>query len=166
MLYNTEDLLQKLNKELANYIYDKKYVYKTCGDFIVVLEKLEDTITNESRSNVSYNGDNKLYAKYRANKLLVKKIINKYNITICRTKIISNYYDFKIEYEIEEIVYPNCYDFNFEKVCSFGIHYFLNLKRAFYYNLELRNMSGEYFDWYDNGKLCMQYYIENGTMTW
>jgi hypothetical protein len=66
--YNIENLLKQLTEELVDYINDTKYVYKTCGNFIVVLEKLEDTLTNENRSNVSQNGDDKLYAKYRANK--------------------------------------------------------------------------------------------------
>jgi hypothetical protein len=74
MTYNIEELLKQLTEEFIDYINDEKYVYKTCGDFVVVLEKLEDTITNENRTNISQLGDNKLYAKYRANKLLVKKL--------------------------------------------------------------------------------------------
>jgi antitoxin component YwqK of YwqJK toxin-antitoxin module len=136
---------------LVEYINDKKYVYKTCGNYIVVLEKLPDTITNENRFNVSENGDNKLYAKYRANKLLVKKIIHKYHLTNCE-KVMSNRCH-KIEYKINETVYPDKFDDNLETVCSSGIHYFLNLKPAFYYNLEIRFMNGEYLSWYDSGEL-------------
>ena len=65
------DTLKELCKE---YIVDPKYVFKSCGNYIVVLQKLLDTITNESRSDVS----NAMYANYRANKLRVILIINKF----------------------------------------------------------------------------------------
>jgi len=48
MIYNIEELLKQLNDELSDYINDEKYVYKSGGDYIVVLEKLDDTITNEN----------------------------------------------------------------------------------------------------------------------
>jgi antitoxin component YwqK of YwqJK toxin-antitoxin module len=116
------------------------------------LEKLEDTITNENRSNVSRIGDNKLYAKYRANKLVVKQIINKYDLTKCE-KVMSNFCGFKIEYKINETVYPNKFDTDLEKVCSFGIHYFLKLERAFYYVILMDNVNGKYLEWHDNGQI-------------
>ena len=163
MTYNIEELLKQLTEELEEYINDKKYVYKTCGDFIVVLEKLEETITNENRSNVSQIGDDKLYAKYRANKLLVKKIINKYDLTKCEKVMSSGICCLiKIEYKINEYVYPNKFDDNLEEVCSFGIHYFLNLKRAFYYGIEMENMTGEYLDWCDSGELSEKYNYVDG----
>jgi hypothetical protein len=166
MSYNTQELLKKLTEELADYINDKKYVYKTCGDFIVVLEKLSDTITNENRSNVSQIGDDKLYAKYRANKLFVKQIINKYDLSKCE-KVMSSYkitaeYEITAEYKIDETVYPDKFDINIENVCSSGIHYFLNLKRAFYYNLEIEIMNGEYLSWYENGQLFAKYNFIDG----
>ena len=152
MSYNVEELLKQLTDKLVDYINDKKYVYKTCGDFIVVLEKLEDTITNENRSNVSQIDDNRLYAKYRANKLLVKEIINKYDLTNC--EVVESNYCSNTKYKINENVYPNDFDTNLEKVCSFGIHYFLKLVRAFYYNIETEIMNGEYLEWYDDGEMC------------
>jgi len=161
MSYNIEELLKQLTEELIDYINDEKYVYKTCGDFIVVLEKQSDTITNENRSNVSQIGDNKLYAKYRANKLLVKQIINKYDLTKCEN-VESKYYNIKIEYKINETVYPDKFDIILENVCSSGIHYFLNLKRAFYYDLEIENKNGEYLIWYDNGQMNEKYnYVDD-----
>ena len=169
MIYNIEELLKQLTEKLSNYINDKKYVYKTCGVCIVVLEKLEDTITNENRFNVSQIGDNKLYAKYRADKLLVRQIINKYDLTKCET-IISNYCK-NTKYKINETVYPDDFDDYLENVCSSGIHYFLNLKRAFYYNLKKKNINGEYLDWHDNGQMSLKFnYINekiNGEwLTW
>jgi len=152
MTFNIDELLQKISDELVDYINNKKYVYKTCDDFIVVLEKLKDTITNENRSNVSQISDNKLYAKYRANKLLVKKIINKYELTNCE-KVMSNGYKIKTEYKINETVYPNKFDNDLENVCSSGIHYFLNLKSAFYYGIVMNNMNGKYLSWYDDGQI-------------
>jgi len=152
MIYDIEELLTKLKEKLVNYINDEKYVYKTCGSFIVVLEKLPDTITNENRSNVSQIGDDKLYAKYRADKLLVKQIINKNDLKKCNV-VMSSCYEIKTEYKINENVYPDNFDTDLKKVCSSGIHYFLNLERAFYYCIKLENMNGEYLDWHDNGVL-------------
>jgi len=168
MVNNIEELLKQLTEELIDYINDKKYVYKTCGDYIVVLEKLPDTLTNENRSNVSQIGDNKLYAKYRADVLLVKKIINKYDLTQCETVMSSyeietiyeiknkNKYEIETKYEINKNVYPDKFDNNLEKVCSSGIHYFLNLKCAFHYCINLEIINGEYLKWYDNGQMCIK----------
>ena len=47
--------------------------YKKCGDYIVTMKKLPDTITNESRRNVV----DPLYAKFRADKLMVVSIEHK-----------------------------------------------------------------------------------------
>jgi antitoxin component YwqK of YwqJK toxin-antitoxin module len=161
MSYDTKELLEQLTEELADYINDNKHVYKTCGSYIVVLEKLPETFTNENRSNVSQIGDNKLYAKYRANKLMVKQIINKYDLTKCE-KVMSSGYEIAAEYEIDKIVYPDNFDINLEKVCSSGIHYFLNLKRAFYYNYDItENINGEYFLWHQNGQMRIKYNFVN-----
>jgi antitoxin component YwqK of YwqJK toxin-antitoxin module len=163
MSYNIEELLKQLTEELEEYINDKKYVYKICGDFIVILEKLEDTLTNENRSNVSQKDDDKLYAKYRANKLLVKEIINKYDLTKCEN-VMSGGYAIQIEYKVNETVYPDNFDTNLEEVCSSGIHYFLNLKSAFYYCLETENINGEYLNWYDNGQMYEKCNYVDGKM--
>ena len=47
-----------------HYVDDPKYVFKSCGNYVVVLEKLPDTITNELRTTYDPR-----YSKYRANKL-------------------------------------------------------------------------------------------------
>ncbi len=40
--------LDEINSIYRNYINDPKYVYKSCqGEWIVILEKLDETITNE-----------------------------------------------------------------------------------------------------------------------
>jgi len=163
MTYNIEELLKQLTDELVDYINDKKYVYKTCGSHIVVLEKLPDTITNENRSNVSQIGDNKLYAQYRANKLMVKKIINKYDLTKC-ANVVSNWRENKTEYKINENVYPNNFDADLENVCSNGIHYFLKLERAFYYYLIMEIENGEHLSWHENGQIYEKYNYVNGKL--
>jgi len=51
-------------------------VFKRCGDYLVYLQKLPNiTITNENRENLKgASKEQKLHAKYRANKLLILKI--------------------------------------------------------------------------------------------
>ena len=67
---------------LIDYIYkqynnDPLIVFKSCQiEWIVILKKLSDTITNESRSSAI----DIQHAKYRGNKFLVIDIVNKFNI--------------------------------------------------------------------------------------
>ncbi len=45
----------KLEEDNSQYINDPQYVHKKCGDrTIVILQKLEKTITNEDRKPVCY----------------------------------------------------------------------------------------------------------------
>jgi hypothetical protein len=45
--------MNKLFEACKLYLDNDKYVFKSCGNYIVVLEKLDDTRTNESRSNIA-----------------------------------------------------------------------------------------------------------------
>ena len=80
---------------------DSSYVFKSCShDWIVVLQKLPDTITNESRSVVDAD-----CAKFRANKLLVVDIIHKFDqIITCDSIRNSVYADEQMEYKKGEII--------------------------------------------------------------
>ena len=65
------DLIVELEKS------DKTYKYKRCGNYIVYMEDVDGTITNESRRDKisKYYPENyELFSRYRANKLEVIRI--------------------------------------------------------------------------------------------
>jgi hypothetical protein len=45
-------MLQECINFCRQYAHNKTIVYKSCSDYIIVLRKLTDTITNESRDDV------------------------------------------------------------------------------------------------------------------
>ena len=71
IVHNTSDkiivqnTLDKIKERCKLYIHDPKYVYKSCGECIVILKKLETTITNEDRMDIA----NRKFAAFRANEL-------------------------------------------------------------------------------------------------
>ena len=143
-------MIDKLNIVCNQYISNPKYVFKSCDNYIVVFEKLYDTITNEYRNNVSKY----MYAKYRANKLKVILIINKFDPFITIKEIENtSYEDNKIRYEKDKIVEVNDYDMDLNKVCTKGIHYFKTIKQAFYWELFkfCPKYTGKLISWYENG---------------
>src|SRR5690606_2118713 len=92
---NSNKALAKLQKICRRYHNNQDYIYKSCFDklsknkykckWLIVMKKVSDTITNESRSGVS----DKDYAMFRANRLLVVAIINK-NKPSLRKKYVLN----------------------------------------------------------------------------
>lgn len=133
--------MDKLKIALASYLTDNKYVYWKVVNCIVVLEKLKNTITNESRSDVMC----KEYALFRANQLSVVKIID------IMTQESFNGIKKRRYYEVGEIVEDYDYDENVNDVHSNGIFYFLRLEPAFYYNKKVDD-NETYVQWYDNGQ--------------
>jgi antitoxin component YwqK of YwqJK toxin-antitoxin module len=132
------------------YLNNPKYVFKSCGNYTVILEKLDDTITNEHRSNIA---DPK-YAKYRANKLKVLLIVNKFDPLNILEKIENSFYkEKKVIYITNEIIEIDDYDMDLENVCSTGIHYFKTIEQSFF--LELINFNpthaGKWIGWHKNG---------------
>ena len=84
--------MDKLVPYVAKYI-DPSYVFKSCSHvWIVVLQKLPDTITNESRSVADPN-----CAKFRADKLSVVDIIHKFDQTTTDSICNSVYKDKQME---------------------------------------------------------------------
>ena len=142
--------MEKLDRLKSLFKNTDKTVYKRCRNCIVMLEKLEDTLTNESRKNIV----NKLYAKFRANKLLVKKIVNirtLKELTEVTNFVYESQFNNKLKYVVGQIVSVDNYDMNLETVCSQGIHYFLTLERAYYHcNNTIKN--GLFLMWFDDGQ--------------
>lgn len=129
------DIVQKLCEKYQN---DNKYVFKACNNFcniydvrdwLVVMEKCDDTKTNEGRNDVS---DAK-HAKFRASKLKVIDIINKTHGG--KIDHVINVTDFgkTLMYKVGKIVECDDYDDDLDIVCSRGIHYFKTMITAYYY---------------------------------
>jgi AMP-activated protein kinase-like protein len=127
----------------------KNFIYKSCGKWIVVMEKLPETLTNECRPNIF----NKSYAKFRANTVRVIKIVNKldpnsFHTDTCfaqqksarmKDKTINSvtntmYAQKSQTYAPNEIIIIDDFDPIVDKVCSTGIHYFYSYKAAFFLN--------------------------------
>src|SRR5258705_13846712 len=82
------------------YISDDRYVYKRCHNgLIVILEKTENTITNESRSSVV----DSQYAKFRGNEFDVVVIFDSQNPQK-ETTTAESIYDSSFEYNVWQIV--------------------------------------------------------------
>ena len=108
--------------------------YKRCGDYIVTMKKLPDTICNESRKGIV----DPLHAKFRADKLLVVSIEHK--LTGNKINRIQNTtYHNQIWYEVSKEVSVTDYNQDLDEVCAPGIHYFLSRDAAFYYNDMVRD---------------------------
>ena len=125
---------------------DTSMCYKSCGDYIVTMKKLPDTITNESRKGIV----NPLRAKFRANKLFVISI--KHKETGKEIDCIQNtsyYYD-KIWYKKSTEVASAYFCRDSDKVCAAGIHYFLSRDAAYYWDNKI--IDGPCQSWHDNGQ--------------
>jgi hypothetical protein len=128
-------------------------VFKSCQrEWIVVMERTENTKTNEARKGL-IDSD---YAKYRGSEFKVLNIINKYDVTKKVEEINSSHRYNPITYRIGEIVKSNFYDENIQEVCSTGIHFFLTFERAYMYENDSERIhifDGAYKLWEDDGRL-------------
>jgi antitoxin component YwqK of YwqJK toxin-antitoxin module len=150
-----------------------KIVFKRCGEWLVYLEKMENTITNEERPSLEKEKvmeEEKLHAKYRGNTFLVVWIEhlweeNKGELLTCN-EIQNTYYKKKIiTYRTGEIIEEPEFDLiNPDKCCSRGIHYFLDKDTAKNYlksGISL-HIDGTYYEYYENGKIFKKYTYING----
>jgi antitoxin component YwqK of YwqJK toxin-antitoxin module len=143
-------LINQIKAINGDYLINSIYVYKSCGEYVVILERLLNTITNENRNNIP-NEQSKPFAKYRGSNFLVKDIFHKFDSTNKVLSILSSNFENKLEYKIGKVIIPDNFDTVLENVCSNGIHYFLKLECAFYYSLQ-KIQNGEYLEWHDNGQ--------------
>jgi antitoxin component YwqK of YwqJK toxin-antitoxin module len=133
-----------------------KFVYKSCGDWIVIMEKLVNTITNDARV-----VKNKSYAKFRANMLYVVAIVNKIDHSKTIDSVTNVSYRYKaITYKPGEIINVSDYNPNINTICSTGIHYFHTYKAAFFYDYSVTN--GKIMKWYDDGDVWCKEFFSNG----
>src|SRR4029078_8701441 len=125
--------MEKLQEECKQYL-TSDFVFKRCSEYIIFLKKpLLKFQCNENRSGVI----DKKYAKFRCNGLFVEDIIDCETLThICKHNHKSAIFD--IVYEVGTFVKPDSYNPNIQKICTNGIHYFLSLKAAYYYEYEAK----------------------------
>jgi antitoxin component YwqK of YwqJK toxin-antitoxin module len=147
--------MEQINRLYRHYEEDG-CVFKTCFDYVVILRKQHDTITNEERSDVM---DAK-HAKFRGSHFLVELIFDKNDPTktidtiknsVCHHCIVT--------YTVGEITKADTFDTNIDKICASGIHYFKSLSAAFYYKYDFYSIKNHHKD-----TECL-IYDDNGTMT-
>jgi antitoxin component YwqK of YwqJK toxin-antitoxin module len=166
--------------ECSNYVNDQRYVFKLCVDncspgkekireWLVIMQYLEDTLTNESRT-----CSDKGYAKFRGDKFEVIKIINindlstKDKITNVFNSITEHGGKFQtttieLEYIVGEIVRVSDYDENVSEVCEKGIHYYKSISAAFCYGQNPpTNYTGYWYIWNQDGSPEAKYEYVNG----
>lgn len=130
-------------------------IYKSAGDYIIVLHLLDDSKTNLDRSNVIDNN----FAMFRCNKAYVDYIYHKH--TKKRIDCISSDWKANFTYTVGSIVESN-YDEDNEKVHTYGIHFYLTDKGAMQFNLKMDNINGLYTKYHANGRLERKCNLVNG----
>jgi hypothetical protein len=73
-----------------------------------------------------------MYSQYRANKLRVTLIFNKFDPFDIVEYIYNTNYHKSIKYEINKIVEEDDYNMDLNKIYTSGIHYFKTIEAAFY----------------------------------
>jgi len=128
-----------------------QYLFKSCQIYwIVVLKKTNRTITTQSR--LPLDDPNRQFAKYRANKLMVVDIINKFNPNETTDEISNSYYmNHTTKYIKGNIVIPDSFHRHTDEVCSSGIHFYETIDCAFYLEL-IKVENGKWTEWYENGQ--------------
>lgn len=160
-----DDLIKIYNnliKKCKHDINDSSYVYKICGNYFVVMQKLHDTIDTESRANIIIAER----AKYRADKLLVTQIINIYDLNKQINSIINNFYNKTATYTVGEMSMPDhAFNHDLNIVSGSGIHYFKKTYMAFGYINVPPNYSGTWSYFNANGTIADQGNYKNGRLT-
>lgn len=142
-----QSIFDKLKERFKQYTNNSNYCYKiVCYSgrqipYFVVMQKLDDTITNESRKNVV----NPQYAKFRANKLKVIDIINCKDMideeSVVNVLHLKGFSSKKTAYEVGNIVVPDEFDSNIENICTGGIHYFNSIDAVYHFFVKFLNIN-------------------------
>jgi antitoxin component YwqK of YwqJK toxin-antitoxin module len=131
------------------------------GDIRVLITLVipDDAKTNLDRKYIA----KKETAKYRTNRAMVLKIEDAEGKSY-ETATTSIYYDKILIYSVGKVVEEPAFDPVLERVCTKGIHFFLDKHVAELYNLDPSNndWTGVWKEWYDNGQIKVKMTIENG----
>lgn len=143
-----EDIFNEYKKLYPKY-FDGEYKYASSNNWLIVLEKLQDTITNENRENIL---DPK-YAEYLADKLKVVLIVSKFyaNETINEETRIDQFEI--IKFKVGEIIV---------KKTGYRLHFYNSIEPAYYEDMLYDEYTGLYKTWYDNGLISSSGYYKNG----
>jgi antitoxin component YwqK of YwqJK toxin-antitoxin module len=151
--------LRVLGDQFGRY-EDGEYVFKSCGIYIVVLQRLRDTKTNELRGNVFDKG----HAKFRGNKFDVVAIINKYEYDEDQINIVDSNYTPSFKYTVGKTISEKRYNKNINDICASGIHYYLTWEAAYFYDIDLTLVKdGNIIDYNDNGSINEEYEVYGDT---
>src|SRR5947209_5306028 len=134
--------------------------YKSAGNAII---KLGINLDKDTKTNVHRpNCNNEDYAMFRTNKAFVIDIYDKDDYNKKYDMVRSDYrYTFK--YITNQWVYDNKYDTTNDTVtCTTGIHFFLTVEPAFFWNKTIKN--GMYKQWYPNGQAESIFNYRNGEL--
>ncbi len=132
--------------------------YKACRNSIIILELLNDTITNEKRNNVI----NDKYSKFRCDKAKVISIINVK--TQEKIKEDLSIYDNGFTYSLGEVA-ETWFNTHLDNICTAGIHYFKTKEAAlswFYSQCDQIYPDGKLTIWHENGQKEFEGTVKGG----
>lgn len=165
--------LEFIKRRNKLYIDNPKYVYSDLNhQYILILEKLEDTITNEQRDNVV----DKNCAKFRGNKFRIARILDSHTslnvkyVNIPNTRKIYQQNNPSDMIAVGEILYDP--DFSLNDKSDTGFTYFFTIEAAYYSKCDLTCLTckmetGEFIQYSDSGcvkkryNLKMEFYMVN-----
>ncbi len=157
-------LLTQCESKLEMESKDSSIVYKKCHlpNSLVVLKKLQNCENTEARPFVV----NKKYAQFRANELLVLRILSlpDLNPITCARSLYDTYF----EYQVGKIIVAKEYDPSLDIVSGKGIHYFQSIVAALCFGFVYRDIydyyNGIWYNYNYNGLLLSTHELKNGVM--
>uniref|UniRef100_A0A6C0ECD2 Uncharacterized protein n=1 Tax=viral metagenome TaxID=1070528 RepID=A0A6C0ECD2_9ZZZZ len=158
--------MEQIKLLYEKYIKDNTFVYKSCQKYVIILQKLHDTVTNENRTMVKDSN----YAIFCANKLLVVEIFNKLVPYETINKISNKSFLNNMTYEKGKIIEVKKFDhwkteYNMSYVDKYGINYYNTLEPAYYHKLNKYIDNVQIKNWYTTtGTIAETITYENGTM--
>lgn len=132
-----------------------KYVYGTVEKWLIVYKKTYFTKTNEDRPNIH----NAMFAKYDANILTVKLIIDKLNPTVFLNELETLYFGEKVIHKVNSQFKPIENPIIFYK--SYIVAYYTNL--ILYCDIKC-DILMSYITWYDDGRRSSEGQYLNNNM--
>ncbi len=177
-IYNIKnEVYEDLRKIIGKYLDDPEYVYKSClrygTNYLVILKRRPDTITNEGRKNIIDASK----AAYRGNKFDVVMIIDIYNPKMKINEVTSTFMQkghcnnrdrySTITYKVGKLIEPDKEYLNDNNIVyGSGIHFFTDVLRAISYKnsppCTLSNFTGVWNEYLDSGEIVSSYNYENG----
>lgn len=143
----------------SKFLNDARYVFKSLnGQYMAVMTLHDHTKHNETR----YTVKNMEQAKHRASGVNVVLIFDKFDPVRSVESVTTTFAGIPTTYTVDQTTLADSYDTNIANADSGGIFYYRTMDCAFYYNLEMLNYTGEYYDWHYNGLLKEKGMLTNG----